>query len=149
MAHSGVRWKGKAQRMDLPMREEGEKVEEQEMEENRIDLAVLEKMLHPEPSEAAVVNVEVNPVEEDPVEEVPERKEMKAKIVDIPFAALEASEVRAVSGAAGRVAGCRHEKSNGRRCGRAVWQEGMCGVHGEWHQTIAAALGLPFPGGPA
>ena len=62
---------------------------------------------------------------------------LKAKVVDIPFAKWDPPAELAT--------GCRHERSDGQRCGRAIWQNEMCGVHGEWHNTVAAVLGLPFP----
>ena len=60
-----------------------------------------------------------------------------AEIVDIPFAKWDPPEEKPV--------GCQHERSDGRRCGKQVWQNGLCGVHGTWHQTHSAALGLPYP----
>ena len=62
---------------------------------------------------------------------------MKAKIVDIPFAKWDPP--------AENPTGCRVENSAGVRCGRTVWKEEMCAVHGQWHDTISASMGLPFP----
>jgi len=59
----------------------------------------------------------------------------KAEVIDIPFAKWEPPKDE----------GCRVVKSDGTRCGKPVWQEGMCGVHREWEMTMSAAMGLPFP----
>jgi hypothetical protein len=77
----------------------------------------------------------------DPISNLEEKRLQypKAKIIDIPFEALERREP-----ADGE--GCEHTRSNGRACGRPRWGERRyCAVHGEWDQTMASAMGLPFP----
>ncbi|HUQ49383.1 MAG TPA: hypothetical protein VM056_01615 [Terriglobales bacterium] len=68
-------------------------------------------------------------------------EEIKAKVIDIPLAKWETAEEKESR----EQQGCKHEKSNGRRCGKEVWQNEMCGMHGDWHNTMSAAMGLNFP----
>ncbi|HXE90411.1 MAG TPA: hypothetical protein VNK82_05540 [Terriglobales bacterium] len=61
-------------------------------------------------------------------------------VVDIPLRREE--ETRPAP-----VARCVEKRTDGRECGRPA-EEGStrCGMHRQWYQTAAAAMGFPFPG---
>ena len=70
----------------------------------------------------------------------------KPMVIDIPLRREEGLAERAETRPA-PVVRCVEKRTDGRACGRPV-EEGStrCGVHRQWFQTAASAMGFPFPG---
>ncbi len=67
-------------------------------------------------------------------------------LIDIPFKREDALAERGETRPA-PVARCVEKRTDGQACGRPAEEGGTrCGVHRQWYQSAASAMGFPFPG---